>query len=138
MLPQTFFIIKPDAIQRSLSGKIISLIEEKGFTVTNLSMLIPQFSLLESHYGEHKGKDFYENLIASMYTHTPIIIGTLTMKKKPNHVFSAFRTLMGNYSEPAPDTIRYLYMVDSMKNAIHGSADEIAARREISLWYKWF
>ena len=138
MLPQTFFIIKPDAVQRNLSGKILSLIEENGFTVTNLSMLTPQLSLIEAHYSEHNGKNFYKSLIGSMYTHTPIIVGTLTMKKKPKHVFPAFRKFMGHYQEPTAGTIRHLYMIDSMKNSIHGSADEIAARKEIDLWYKWF
>lgn len=137
MLPETLFIIKPDAMQQHKGGLILAMIEANEFTMTKLALMIPQRSLIEKHYEEHQGKPFYDDLIKSMYTQTPIIAGTLVMKKKPNHVHAAFRKLVGHYNDPAPNTIRYLYMTDSMRNAIHGSADEIDARREIALWYKW-
>jgi len=137
MTYRTLFIIKPDAIQRNLIGKILSLIEENQFKVHNITMLVPQKSTIELHYKEHYNKAFYNDLVASMLTYTPIVVGTLSLRKKPKHVVKAFRDLMGHYDNPAPDTLRYHFMVDPMKNAIHGSSDDDAARREMCIWSKW-
>ena len=55
---KTFFMIKPDGVRRNLVGEVISRVEEKGFEITKIKMMMISKSLAEEHYGEHKDKPF--------------------------------------------------------------------------------
>ena len=63
MKEKTFVMLKPDAVKRKLVGRIIQRFEDKGFDIVNMKMLTISQELAEMHYGEHKGKDFYEKLV---------------------------------------------------------------------------
>ena len=65
-IEQTLVLVKPDGVRRGLVGEIIRRIEAKGYIVKNLKMLNANLSILEAHYGEHKGKPFYEPLLEFM------------------------------------------------------------------------
>ena len=56
---KTFFMIKPDGVQRNLVGEIISRVEAKGFSITKIKMMTISKELAEQHYGEHKDKSFF-------------------------------------------------------------------------------
>ena len=60
---RTVIILKPDAVQRGLIGRILTRFEEKGIKIVALKMMHIHKELAEKHYGEHKGKPFYDPLV---------------------------------------------------------------------------
>ena len=61
---KTFFMIKPDGVQRNLIGQIISRVESKGFNITKIKMMTISKELAEEHYEEHKDKPFFGDLVS--------------------------------------------------------------------------
>ncbi len=59
-MERTLIILKPDAIQRGLMGKIITRFEEKGLQVVGAKLILISEELAAQHYAPHKGKPFYE------------------------------------------------------------------------------
>ncbi len=67
MTARTLVLLKPDAVRRGLIGEIIGRIERKaGWTISALELRTLDHDTLEQHYGEHKGKPFYEPLVEFM------------------------------------------------------------------------
>src|SRR5579862_3964707 len=66
MKNRTFVMLKPDAIERRLVGKIISRFEDKGFTLVEMIKQKATYELLDKHYAEHRDKPFYPDLISSI------------------------------------------------------------------------
>ena len=64
-------MIKPDAVQRNLIGEVISRIERKGLKLVGGKLMQVPMELAETHYGEHQGKPFYNDLI-SFITSAPV------------------------------------------------------------------
>lgn len=130
---RTFLAIKPDAVQRGLSGEIISRFEKKGFKLVGLKQMVVPREMAETHYGEHKGKPFFDGLV-SYITSAPIVA---MVWEGPNVIASA-RQMMGatNPKESAPGTIRGDYAVDIGRNIIHGSDSPESASREIGIFFK--
>ncbi len=132
-MEQTYIMIKPDAVQRNLIGEIISRIEKKGFKIVALKMIQMSKELAEKHYGEHKGKPFFEGLV-SFITSGPVV----AMVVEGKDVVAAMRKMMGttNPLEAAHGTIRGDYGIDVGRNIIHGSDSLESAKREIELYFK--
>ena len=129
---QTLVLVKPDGIQRGLAGKIISRLESTGLKIVGMKLMQISDELAATHYGEHKGKPFYEGLVGFI-TSSPVVAMCL---EGPNAI-STTRKIMGatNPAESAPGTIRGDYGVDMGRNLIHGSANEDDAAREVSLFF---
>lgn len=67
MTQRTLVLLKPDAVRRGLIGEIVGRIERKaGWTITALELRTLDQATLEQHYGEHKGRPFYEPLVEFM------------------------------------------------------------------------
>ena len=100
---KTFFMIKPDGVQRNLVGEIISRVEAKGFSITKIKMMTISKELAEQHYGEHKDKPFFNDLV-SFITSGPVV----AMQVEGENVVLQIRNLMGatNPSESTPGSIR--------------------------------
>ncbi|WP_018922238.1 nucleoside-diphosphate kinase [Salsuginibacillus kocurii] len=131
-MEQTFVMVKPDGVQRNLVGEIVSRFEKKGFTLKGAKLMqIPQ-SLAEEHYGEHKDKPFFGELVGFI-TSGPVF----AMVWEGEDVITTARTMMGktNPVEAAPGTIRGDYGVQVAKNVIHGSDSSDSAKREIELFF---
>jgi nucleoside-diphosphate kinase len=135
-IEQTLVLVKPDGVRRGLVGEIIRRIEAKGYVVKNLKMLNANLSLLEAHYGEHKGKPFYEPLLEFMQS-GPIV----ALIAEGNRVIEGFRSLAG-VTDPtlaAPGTIRGDLARDQgtkvVQNLVHGSDSADSAKREISIFF---
>ena len=128
MTNKTLAIIKPDAVKRNLIGKIISIIEENDFVVSQIKSYHLNAVEAETFYEIHKGKPFFETLIDYM-TSGKIIV--LLLHK--NNAVSQFRKLIGNTNPELADsgTIRKLYAVNQTQNSIHGSDSDINANVEI-------
>ena len=69
---RTFVMIKPDGVQRAISGTVIQRFEDKGFKIVGLKLMRISPELAGKHYGEHVGKPFYDKLI-SYITSGPVI-----------------------------------------------------------------
>jgi len=131
-IEKTLVLIKPDAVQKKCVGKIIALYEESRLTLESIKIMIPDESLLEKHYAEHKDKPFFPHLIRFMSSDRVVAI-VLSGKDAIEKV----RKINGK-TDPAnasEGTIRYLFGTNVTENAVHGSANTIDAKREIDIWF---
>ena len=132
-MERTLIILKPDAVQRGLSGEIITRFEKKGLQIVGMKMMrIPQ-QLAETHYEPHKGKPFYPGLVKFM-TSSPVVVLALAGKD----AIAISRKMMGATfgSKAEPGTIRGDYGVSNSFNLIHGSDSLESAQRELGLFFK--
>ena len=129
---KTFFMIKPDGVQRNLVGEIISRVESKGFSITKIKMMTIPKELAEQHYGEHKDKPFFNDLV-SFITSGPVV----AMQVEGENVVLQIRNLMGatNPSESSPGSIRGDLATELDKNVVHGSDSDESAERELNLFF---
>ena len=129
---KTFFMIKPDGVQRNLVGEIISRVEAKGFSITKIKMMTISKELAEQHYGEHKDKPFFNDLV-SFITSGPVV----AMQVEGENAVLQIRNLMGatNPGESTPGSIRGDLATELDKNVVHGSDSDESAERELSLFF---
>ncbi len=131
-IERTFAILKPGVFQRRLAGEILSRLEKKGFNIIALKMVHLSRKLVETHYAEHKGKDFYTPLLEYMMS-SPVILMVLERE----NAIKALRKLSGPTAvdNAAPGTIRGDYGVITRRNLIHASDSPESAEREIKLFF---
>ena len=129
---KTFFMIKPDGAQRNLVGEIISRVEAKGFSITKIKMMTISKELAEEHYGEHKDKPFFNDLVSFIIS-GPVV----AMQVEGENVVLQIRNLMGatNPSESTPGSIRGDLATELDKNVVHGSDSDESAERELELFF---
>ncbi len=132
-MEKTLSIIKPDATEKNVIGKIIERFESAGLKVVAAKMLKLDDAKAGGFYAEHKGKPFYENLVSYM-TSGPVIVQVLY----GNNAIAKNRELMGatNPQEAALGTIRADFAESIDANAVHGSDSSESARREISYFFE--
>lgn len=143
MIERTLVLLKPDCVQRLLSGRVISRFEDAGLKMVGMRMMWvdPEFS--KKHYSAHVKKDFYPGL-EKYITEGPII----AMALEGLHAVETVRKIVGG-TEPRkaqPGTIRgdfahhsYEYSDakgKSVKNLIHASGTVEEAKKEVSLFFK--
>lgn len=129
----TLIILKPDAVQRGLAGRIISRFEDKGLQIVGMKLMTISPELAARHYEAHKDKPFYKGLVSFM-TSSPVVVlavrgvGAITVARK----------LMGATfgSKAEPGTIRGDFGVSNSFNLIHGSDSPEAAERELGLFFQ--
>ena len=128
----TLIILKPDAVQRKLVGEIVGRFEARGLTLAQMKLMTIPRDLAETHYGEHKGKPFYEDLVGFI-TGGPSVVLALT---GPEAIKLA-RTMMGatKFTDAQPGTIRGDYAHDLTANLVHGSDSPESAQREMKLFF---
>ncbi len=129
---QTFLMVKPDGVQRGLVGNVISRLENKGFKLVAMKMLLIDKDLAARHYGEHKGKPFYDGLI-EFITSAPVV----AMVWEGDDVVAMVRSLIGatDPRKAEPGSIRGDLAVFMGKNIVHGSDSLESAEREIALFF---
>lgn len=133
---ETLVLVKPDGVERNLTGAILARTEAKGYVIADLKMLVPTRTMLEKHYEEHQGKPFFEPLVEFMSS-GPVV----AVRLQGNRVIEGFRSLAGT-TEPtlaAPGTIRGDFGRDwgstVQKNLVHGSDSTLSAERELAIWF---
>ncbi|MDI6710691.1 MAG: nucleoside-diphosphate kinase [Thermoanaerobacterales bacterium] len=131
-MERTFVMVKPDGVQRGLIGEVVRRFERKGFKVVALKMMRIDRALAERHYGEHRGKPFFEGLVRFI-TSGPVV----AMVLEGRDVIAGVREMMGatNPAKALPGTIRGTYGVDVGRNVVHGSDSPASAEREIGLFF---
>lgn len=132
-MERTYLMVKPDGVQRGLCGEILSRFEKKGLKIVGMKMMVISRETAENHYGEHKGKPFFESLI-SYITSGPV----LAMVLEGENAVAVCRGMMGKTKplESAPGTIRGDYAMVTGMNIIHGSDSVESAEREISIFFR--
>lgn len=130
---RTFIMVKPDGVQRSLIGEVISRLERKGLQLVGLKLMQISPELASRHYGEHLGKPFYDSLIAFIIS-APVA----AMVWEGDDAVSLARTLIGatDPRKAAPGTIRGDLAVFTGNNIVHGSDSPESAQREINLFFE--
>ncbi len=128
----TLIILKPDAVQRGLMGRIIARFEDKGLQVVGAKLMRISDDLASTHYEAHKDKPFYAGLVSFM-TSSPVLILAL----RGNNAIAIARKMMGATfgSNAEPGTIRGDFGVSNSFNLIHGSDSPEAAQRELGLFF---
>ena len=131
-MERTYVMVKPDGVQRNLSGEIITRFEKKGFKIVGLKLLQLTREIAEKHYAEHIGKGFFEGLV-SYITSGPVVAMVLEGKD----VVSAVRTMNGatNPANATPGTVRGDYAIEVGRNIVHASDSVESAEREIAIYF---
>ena len=131
-MQRTLVLVKPDAVQRGLSGEILSRLERRGLKFVALKLIWVTDELARQHYGEHVGKRFFEGLVGFI-TSSPVIAAVV----EGENAVKLVRALMGatDPRDAAPGTIRGDFGVTIGLNLIHGSDSEESAKREIKLFF---
>ena len=131
-MEKTLSIIKPDATEKNVIGKIIDRFESAGLKVIAAKLVQLDKAKAGGFYAEHEGKPFYDNLVEYM-TSGPVVVQVLY---GPNAI-AKNRELMGatNPQEAETGTIRADYAESIDANAVHGSDSPESATREISYFF---
>jgi nucleoside-diphosphate kinase len=132
-MERTLVLVKPDAVNRQLSGAIINRLEEKGLKLVALKMLHMDEALGRRHYAAHVDKAFFPELLRYM-TSSPIIAAVF----EGEGAVELVRKTMGatNPVKAEPGTIRRDFGLDMTRNSIHGSDSSETAIIEIGLFFK--
>jgi len=130
---RSLVLLKPDAVERSLVGEIVSRFERKGLTIVAMQLRQLDAAILERHYEEHKGKGFYNELVSFM-SRGPVVA---IVVEGPQDTWEIVRTMMGatNPKAAAPGTIRGDLGTMFTENLIHGSDSTASAAREIGIFF---
>jgi nucleoside-diphosphate kinase len=128
----TLIILKPDAVQRGLMGRIVTRFEDKGLQIVGAKLTRISQQLAATHYESHKGKKFYDGLVRFM-TSSPVLVLAI----RGVGAIEISRSMMGATfgSKAAPGTIRGDFGVSNSFNLIHGSDSPEAAKRELGLFF---
>ncbi len=132
-MQQTLVLLKPDCIHRRLAAAVLGRFEQKGLRLAAAKLVRPTRALAEQHYAVHKGKPFYESLLAFL-TAGP----TLAVVLEGREAVAVVRQLMGptDGTKAPPGTIRGDYALSVQNNLIHGSDSPENAAAEIALWFR--
>jgi nucleoside-diphosphate kinase len=130
---RTLVLIKPDGVQRQLTGRILARYEERGLKIVGLKLVRVDRDLAERHYASHKGKPFFEGLVLFI-TSAPLVALAL---EAPDAI-SLVRAMNGATSpaEAAPGTVRGDLAVEMGQNLVHGSDGPESAETELALWFR--
>ena len=132
-MERTYLMVKPDGVQRGLIGEIVGRFERKGLKLVGAKLMQIPVATAELHYAEHKGKDFYADLLAFI-TSSPVF----AMVWEGDNAVAHARALIGktNALEADPGTIRSDFALHTRFNLIHGSDSRENALREIGIFFK--
>ena len=131
-LEQTLILVKPDAVQRGLTGEILRRFEARGFVMRAARLLRVDRPLAEEHYAEHVERPFFGELV-DFITSAP----TLALVLEGEGAIEVARTTIGatNPAQATPGSLRGDLALAMPDNIVHGSDSPDSARREIALWF---
>jgi nucleoside-diphosphate kinase len=130
---RTLVLIKPDAVQRLLAGRILARYEDRGLKVVGLKLLHVDRDLAERHYAIHREKPFFGSLV-EFITSAPLVAVAL---EGPNAI-AVVRAMNGatRPNEAVPGTIRGDFALETAQNLVHASDSPENAADEIALWFE--
>jgi nucleoside-diphosphate kinase len=134
-------MIKPESLKNGIVGSILSYFESAGMDIVQIESVIADKNLIEAHYIEHKGKSFFDGLVAR-FTDQRVI--AIELYKEDGDIIKEVRAILGATMPAEADkgTIRGDFNhideaneTDDVLNLVHASDSVGAARRELSLWF---
>jgi nucleoside-diphosphate kinase len=130
---RTLVLIKPDAVQRLLAGRILARYEDRGLKVVGLKLIQVSTDLAERHYAIHREKPFFRGLV-DFITSAPLVAAVL---EGPNAI-AVVRAMNGatRPHEAAPGTIRGDFALETAQNLVHASDSPETAAAELGLWFE--
>jgi nucleoside-diphosphate kinase len=128
----TLLVVKPDGVRRGLVGEVLRRAETKGLRIADMRMMTIDRPLAEEHYGEHREKPFFPELVGFI-TSGPVLVARLEGEK----AIDVWRMLMGptDPSTAPPGTIRGDFGLLITENIVHGSDSPESAERELKLFF---
>ena len=132
MSERTLVLIKPDGVQRLLTGRIVARYEDRGLKVVGLKMIHVTRDLAERHYAIHRERPFFGSLV-DFITSAPLVAAVL---EGPNAI-AVVRAMNGatRPHEAAPGSIRGDFALETAQNLVHASDSPETAAAEIELWF---
>lgn len=129
---RTLFIVKPDAVERHLIGKILAHVEDKGFRIVEARFGRLTREEAQTFYAEHETKPFFNDLVDYM-TSGPVM---LTCLERQNAI-ALLRETVGatDPAQAAPGTVRALYGRSKQMNSVHASDSAASSEREVKLFF---
>ena len=133
MSEMTLSLIKPDAVERNLIGKIVQIFEDNDLVIDQMKKIKVDMDFAKKFYSLHSDKPFFNDL-CSYISSGPLV----AMVLKGENAVQKNRDLMGatNPKDAKPGTIRNLYAISIDKNSVHGSDSVENAKIEIDLFFK--
>ena len=132
-MERSLVLVKPDGVQRGLIGEVISRLERRGLRLVAAKFIQVSRELAETHYAIHKGKPFYDGLIAYIVS-APV----MAMAWEGPNAVAAIRQTMGSTrpTEAAPGSIRHDFALEVGRNLTHASDSVENGEKEVALWFK--
>jgi nucleoside-diphosphate kinase len=133
MTERTFSIIKPDATERNLTGKVNAVIEDAGLRIVAQKRIRMSRQQAEAFYDVHRERPFFGELVDFM-TSGPVVVQVL----EGDNAVLKYRDVMGatNPANAAEGTIRKLYAKNVGENSVHGSDSLDNAKIEIAQFFR--
>lgn len=131
-MERTLVLIKPDGVERKLIGEIISFYEKKCLNIIGLRMIKASRELAEKHYEEHKGREYFDNLI-NYITEDKLCalvlegVNAVDLVRRINGDKDPLKSDMGS--------IRGRFSCEKTRNLVHASDSVENAEREIKIWF---
>jgi nucleoside-diphosphate kinase len=129
---RTLLIVKPDAVERNLIGRILSHVEEQGFRIVEGRLARMQRDEAQTFYAEHHGRPFFSDLVEYM-TSGPVFLACLEREDAVKRL----REVVGatDPAAAAPGTIRARFGKSKQMNSVHASDSAASAEREVKLFF---
>jgi len=129
---RTLAIVKPNAVERNLTGAIVKRIQDGGLRILALRMLRLTEAQARAFYEVHRERPFYGPLVEFM-TSGPVVVAAL----EGEQAIQRWRELMGatDPAKAAPGTVRALYGENVQRNAVHGSDAPATAAQELAFFF---
>jgi nucleoside-diphosphate kinase len=133
VIERTLVLVKPDGVQRLLTGRILARYEDRGLKLVGLKLVRVSRDLAEQHYDVHRDKPFFGGLV-EFITSGPLVAAVL---EGPNAIANV-RAMNGatRPHEAAPGSIRGDFALETAQNLVHASDSAETAATEIPLWFR--
>ncbi|MDD3168833.1 MAG: nucleoside-diphosphate kinase [Eubacteriales bacterium] len=131
-MERTYIMLKPDAVERKLAGRIIERIESKGYRISAIKVMNLDQDILKEHYAHVAGKPFYPHMECYMMS-GPV----WAMIVEGENVIRGMRMLIGatKFEDALAGTIRGDFAKSTTENVIHGSDSPESAEIEIKRFF---
>lgn len=132
-IERTLSIIKPDAVERGLIGKIVATFEERGLKPVGMRLTHLSQHEAEGFYAVHKARPFFKDLVSFMMS-GPVVVMVL----EGENAVAKNREIMGatNPANAADGTIRKMFAQNIERNSVHGSDSLDNAKIETGYFFR--
>lgn len=130
---RTLIIVKPDGVQRGLTGEIVRRFEQRGLRIVGMKFMLVDRALAERHYAVHRERPFFAGLV-NYITSGPVLV----MALEGTNAVAATRATIGSTKphESAPGSIRGDLAIEIGRNLVHGSDSIENGEQEVALWFR--